>query len=165
MVSGKVLKKALKEKRVKAAVLDVWENEPAIDTDLLSLVDIATPHIAGYSLDGKANGTAMSVNAVSEFFNMGLNNWYPKEIACPPNTTIELDGSGFTLQQIAGQTMLFTYDVLHDDNRFRKAVTSFEFQRNNYPVRREFDIFKVKLTNTDSEQNEVLKKLGFRVVV
>ncbi len=165
VISGKILKRALKEKRIKAAVLDVWENEPAVDTDLLSLVDIATPHIAGYSLDGKVNGTAMSVNAVSEFFNLKLKNWYPQEIPCPKNTTIELDCSGFTLQQIVGKAILFTYDVLHDDNRFRETVTSFEFQRNNYPVRREFGTFKVKLANADSRQYNVLKELGFKVVV
>ena len=71
VVSGNVLKKVLKEKYLKAAVLDVWENEPVIDAGLVPLIDMATPHIAGYSIDGKANGTAMSVRAVSNFFNLG----------------------------------------------------------------------------------------------
>jgi len=165
VVSGEVLKKALKDKKVQAAVLDVWEKEPAIDADLLPLVDIATPHIAGYSLDGKANGTAMSVNAASAFFNLGLENWYPREMACPANTTIEIDCSGFTSRQLVSKAMLFAYDVLHDDKRFRKDIASFESQRNNYPVRREFDTFTVKLSHPGSGQYEVLKKLGFKVVV
>ena len=165
VVSGEILKMALKDKKVQAAVLDVWENEPAIDADLLPLVDIATPHIAGYSLDGKANGTAMSVNAVSAFFNLGLKNWYPQEMVYPANTTFEIDCSGFSLQQVVSKTIFFAYDVLQDDNRFREDIASFESQRNNYPVRREFGAFTVKLTHADSGQYEVLKKLGFKVVV
>ncbi len=165
VVSGKVLKKALQEKKLKATVLDVWENEPVIDVGLLPLVDIATPHIAGYSLDGKANGTAMSVNAVSAFFNLGLENWYPSEMESPANTTLEIDCSGITLQQLVTKAILFTYDVMSDDTRFRSDVASFESQRNNYPVRREFGAFTVKLMHADSGHREVLEKLGFKVVV
>lgn len=58
---------AIKTGGIKGAIIDVWENEPALNTDLLDIVDIATPHIAGYSLDGKANGTAMCVRAASKF--------------------------------------------------------------------------------------------------
>ena len=65
VVDTLALKNALKARRIKAAVLDVWENEPYIDLDLLNLLTIATPHIAGYSADGKANGTAASVQAVA----------------------------------------------------------------------------------------------------
>ena len=56
---GDALKRALIARSVKGAVLDVWEKEPGVDLELLRLVDIATPHIAGYSVEGKANGTAM----------------------------------------------------------------------------------------------------------
>ena len=61
VVDTAALKAALKSGRISAAVLDVWENEPGIDRELLDLVRIGTPHIAGYSTDGKANGTAMAV--------------------------------------------------------------------------------------------------------
>jgi erythronate-4-phosphate dehydrogenase len=165
VVSGYVLKKVLKEKSMKAAVLDVWENEPVIDIDLVSLIDIATPHIAGYSMDGKANGTAMSVRAVSNFFNLGLKNWYPQKIAAPTNTTIEIDCAGLNLQQVVSKAILFTYDVKQDDIRLKSSISTFEYQRNNYPVRREFNIFTVKLTNATPDQYEVLKRLGFIVVV
>ena len=59
VVMGDALKRALIARSVKGAVLDVWEKEPGVDLELLRLVDIATPHIAGYSVEGKANGTAM----------------------------------------------------------------------------------------------------------
>jgi len=165
VVSGNVLKKVLKEKYLKAAVLDVWENEPVIDAGLVPLIDMATPHIAGYSMDGKANGTAMSVRAVSDYFNLGLKNWYPQEIPAPTNTTIKIDCAGLNLQQVVSKAILFTYDVKQDDIRFRSSISTFEYQRNNYPVRREFNIFTVKLTNATPEQYEVLKRLGFIVVV
>ena len=72
VIDEEVLKTGLIEKKIKSAVLDVWENEPEIDLELLELVDIATPHIAGYSLDGKANGTKMVVQAVCKFFKLGF---------------------------------------------------------------------------------------------
>jgi erythronate-4-phosphate dehydrogenase len=62
------LKQVLLEGILKGAVIDVWENEPDIDRDLMKLALIATPHIAGYSTDGKANGTAMVVNSLAKFF-------------------------------------------------------------------------------------------------
>jgi erythronate-4-phosphate dehydrogenase len=61
------LKSILRQGKLAACLLDVWEHEPEIDRELLDLVDIGTPHIAGYSADGKANGTSMSVQALSRF--------------------------------------------------------------------------------------------------
>ena len=63
------LKNFLAASKQGGAVIDVWENEPDVDQELLSKVFLATPHIAGYSTDGKANGTAMVVNSLSRFFN------------------------------------------------------------------------------------------------
>ena len=66
VVDTESLKKAIKSGKIEKTALDVWENEPQIDTELLALADITTPHIAGYSLDGKANGTIAVVRAVAE---------------------------------------------------------------------------------------------------
>ncbi len=163
VVSNNVLISAFKQKRIKAAVLDVWENEPDIDTGLLSLVSIATPHIAGYSMDGKANGTAMAVRAVSNFFNLGLANWYPNNIPVPEKTEIEINCSGLSLQQVIGKAIISTYDVLNDNNRLRRSAHTFEHQRNNYPLRREFNTFRVKLHNAAAESVDILKRLGFKI--
>ena len=70
VVETAALRNAILAKKFMAGILDVWENEPDIDADLLKLVDIATPHIAGYSFDGKVNGTAMIYRACAEFFGM-----------------------------------------------------------------------------------------------
>ncbi len=72
VVDGDALKAALASGQLKAAVLDTWEKEPDIDRDLLALLDIATPHIAGYSADGKANGTAAAVHRVSRVLGLPL---------------------------------------------------------------------------------------------
>jgi erythronate-4-phosphate dehydrogenase len=71
------IKKALGSGKLGGAVIDVWENEPDIDLELMTKAFIATPHIAGYSTDGKANGTAIVVNSLSKYFDLPLKNWYP----------------------------------------------------------------------------------------
>ena len=164
VVSGNVLKRALKENKIKAAVLDVWENEPDIDNELVQLVEIATPHIAGYSVDGKANGTAMSVQALSKFFKLDLDSWFPGQLPSPANSSVEIDCNGLTCRQVINRATLFTYDVQKDDTAFRKSITTFENQRNNYPVRREFNFFTIKLINPLPECAELLRNLGFGVV-
>jgi erythronate-4-phosphate dehydrogenase len=100
VVDNTALKTTLIHKTIGAAVLDVWENEPHIDLGLLPLLNIATPHIAGYSIDGKANGTAMSVQALSRFFGLPLNDWQPTQFPEPPQPLVfELDCGGKSVQQ------------------------------------------------------------------
>lgn len=124
VVDNTALKKALKAGGLKAAVLDVWENEPDIDTELLGLLAIATPHIAGYSADGKANGTAAAVQAVASCLGLPLTDWRPE--ATP---------------ELLCETAQLTYDVSEDDARLRKNPELFEKLREDYPVRRDFSAF------------------------
>ena len=161
VVSNNVLKNALKEKNMKAAVLDVWENEPKVDLELLELVEIATPHIAGYSADGKAMGTALSVQAVSRFFNLGLDNWFPENIPSPPNKTITINCEGLSKQEVINKAILATYNISRDDAALRNSVDTFEKQRDDYPVRREFNTFKIDLINDKISSLKILKELGF----
>ncbi len=166
VVETAAFKNAIKNGKVKAALLDVWEKEPDIDLELLNLVDIATPHIAGYSADGKANGTAACINGVSDYFNLGVEqNWYPVEIPSPVNNkqfTIECEGK--TKQQILTEIVLYTYDILSDDATLRASVETFEKQRGSYPIRREFPYYEVKLNNSSKEIEETVKNLGFTVL-
>lgn len=164
VVDNHALKNVLKNRKIGAAVLDVWENEPNIDLELLPLLNIATPHIAGYSADGKANGTAMSVQAVSRFFGIPLAGWYPSEIPSPPQPLrFELDCNGKSLQQCLCEAIWHTYPVNDDDGRLRTSPESFEIQRGNYPVRREFAAFTIDLKNAAPEIEERLQILGFRI--
>ena len=162
VVDGIALKNALKNKEIGAAVIDVWENEPDIDVELLSMLNIATPHIAGYSADGKANGTTMSVKAVSRFFGLPLTEWRTTDIYSPIQPLrFELDCRGKSVQQCLKEAIWYTYPVNDDDGRLRASPATFEKQRSEYPIRREFAAFTIDLKNSTSEIEKRLKSLGF----
>jgi erythronate-4-phosphate dehydrogenase len=158
------LKIALKKFQVSGAVLDVWENEPSIDQELLELVEFATPHIAGYSADGKANGTAMSVNALSEFFGLELHPWFPESIPAPDSLNLKVEDAGLPDEAILRDLILTTYDVKSDDSRLRNNIASFETLRAEYPLRREFHVFNVQKAKQRKSLDEKLSNLGFNVV-
>ncbi len=111
-------------------VLDVWEGEPLIDAELLRRALIATPHIAGYSEQGKATAAAMAVAAVAEFFSLPLHGWYP-EGAAPsvphPITWPELCA-----------TIRDHYDIAAESDRLKKSPREFEATRDGYLYRREY---------------------------
>ncbi|NWJ51630.1 MAG: 4-phosphoerythronate dehydrogenase PdxB [Bacteroidetes bacterium] len=165
VVENEALKKAILSKQVVGATIDCWENEPDIDTKLLDLIDLGTPHIAGYSKDGKANGTSMSVQAVSKFFGLGLDSWECLNVELPASTLIKIDGKDKTEQQIFSEAILTTYDIRNDDQALRNSVVSFEKLRGDYPVRREFPVFEIKATHLNSSMIEKLRAIGFKVSV
>jgi len=164
VVDNQALKTILKEKSMTAAVLDVWENEPDIDMNLVDLLDIATPHIAGYSADGKANGTSMSVKSLSKFFKLPLTRWFAEDVPLPDKFRLDIDCKGKSLQDVLTQAILFTYKVEEDDHRLRSSLDTFEKQRGNYPLRREFQAFEIRLLNPHSDIQKRLIGLGFKVV-
>lgn len=157
------LKLALKSGQISGAVIDCWENEPKLDRELLDLADLATPHIAGYSKDGKANGTSMSIRAVSKFFNLGINNWKCSGVELPASTEIFIEGNGKTTQQVLAEAIFATYDIREDDKRLRTSVETFELQRGDYPVRREFPTFELICKINSIKTINKLKQLGFKL--
>ena len=164
VVETQAVKAALKSNQISGFVCDCWENEPDIDLELLAMTDIATPHIAGYSKDGKATGTLMSVQAINQFFGLGLDNWQPSGVEQPSNPVFELDGTGLSEQKIIAKAILHTYDIRNDDQTFRKNTAQFEQLRGDYPTRREFPAFTIVPKNVEEKKTlEVLKKLGFRI--
>ena len=115
VVDNEALLCALHEGCVADAVIDTWEGEPAINLDLLHRVAIGTPHVAGYSADGKANATRMSLEAVAQF----LGRDFVPQIALPDAPCLSVE-------------------TLLDDSRLLKQHPErFEDFRGNYPVRRE----------------------------
>ncbi len=137
------LKKALRSGTLKGAVLDVWNNEPDIDAELLKLVEIGTPHIAGYSLDGKANGTSQVICSLSKFFKLNLDAWYPNVIPPPDNNIIYLGNTAGTEQELLQKAIYNTYSIELDDMVFRSDPGAFELLRGNYPPRREFQAYLI----------------------
>jgi erythronate-4-phosphate dehydrogenase len=164
IVETAALRKSLDALHTGGAVIDVWENEPDIDLALLSKAFIATPHIAGYSTDGKANGTSMVVNSLASFFKLPLNNWYPDNVPQPALPQIEIDGTGKTDQSIIYKAVLHTYRIMEDDLKLRNSPSDFEKQRGEYPLRREFPSYSVRLSNSGENVRSVLKNIGFRVI-
>ena len=111
---------------ISGMVIDCWENEPDINLALLELVDYGTSHIAGYSRDGKANGTKNSVRAISRFFKLGINDWEPDDVAAPGHPVIDLDGTDRTQQAILAEAVLATYQIENDDEALRSGTHLFE---------------------------------------
>ena len=156
-------KSALKSGQISGAVIDCWENEPELDRELLDFVDLGTPHIAGYSKDGKANGTNMSIRALSKFFGLGINNWKCSGVELPESTEIFIDGTGKTTQQVLAEAIFATYDIREDDKRLKASVETFEKQRGDYHVRREFPTFSIFCKINNIKAINKLKQLGFKL--
>jgi erythronate-4-phosphate dehydrogenase len=159
------LKKALYSGMLGGAVIDVWENEPDIDYGLLQQAFIATPHIAGYSTDGKANGTAMVVNSLNKYFNHPSENWYPSKVPPPAYPYISIDCDSKTDEEIIREAVIYTYNIDKDNSSLRLFPQDFEKLRGNYPVRREFTSYSVKLKNGSEKTQKTLASLGFGIVV
>ncbi len=164
VVETKAVKDALNKIQLSGFVCDCWENEPDIDLELLEMTELATPHIAGYSKDGKAKGTQMSVHAISKYFGLGLENWKPSGVELPENQVIEIDGSGLSEQEIISKAILHTYDIRNDDHDLRDNSEIFEQLRGDYPVRREFPAFTIKLKNVPIITKEKIQILGFNII-
>jgi erythronate-4-phosphate dehydrogenase len=161
VVDGGALKSAIANRMVPFSVLDVWENEPDVDLDLLRMVSIVTPHIAGYSLEGKSNGTSMTVNSILRFFGLEANPaWSPQNLPML-DPTIVFNAKNGTEQGIK-DCILSTYNIATDDAAFRARPDLFECLRGNYGVRRELSFFEV--SNVNNEQLAArLKGLTFKV--
>jgi len=164
-----VLKQVITAGRLKAVALDVWENEPNIDTELLQMVDIGSPHIAGYSLDGKIGGMIMIYKAACEYF--GLESKYDIEDFLPeplvPQIKIE---ATVNEQEALSSAVRKIYDIKEDDAKLRQILNEpaetrsklFDGLRKNYSVRREFQNTQVVLQNPSNSLSAKLGGIGFR---
>ncbi len=182
-IDNQALKQVLAERADITAVLDVWEPEPLLDAGLLQQVAIASPHIAGYSYDGKVQGTAMIYAALCRHLKVDL--------AVAVNQLLGADESGrqtISLAQAAASTpdqallnqcILLAYDVAEDDARMRQRLLSadcqadpqafaeaFDHLRKHYPKRREFPCFAVAGLEPMKKKSLIkrLTTLGFTLV-
>ncbi|NOI81476.1 4-phosphoerythronate dehydrogenase [Vibrio tubiashii] len=164
IVDNAALKVRLQKNDGFIAALDVFEFEPEVDMELLPLLAFATPHVAGYGLEGKARGTTMIFNSYCEFLNNELrahaSDLLP--IAPVPQLNLDREWDEATLHNI---TQL-VYDVRKDDALFRREISkpgSFDLMRKNYWDRREYSA--VTLVGGESCNLSPLAKLGFQVEV
>ena len=151
-----------------SVVLDVWENEPEISTSLLKKVALATPHIAGYSLDGKLRGTEMIYTAACKYFQQSTQWSVADEL---PGAGL-LDTESFIAGDVTGnirKAVLDCYDIHDDDERLRTMLSRprqdrpayFDRLRKEYPVRREFQTKKISGAGLDESTQAVMRGLGF----
>ena len=120
-------------------IIDTWNHEPDINTALMDMVDIATPHIAGYSYQGKLNGTASAVQAVARHFGIEeLYDFYP-EYDEKEHAPVHLDLKGKNQGEITS-VFQYNYPIFTDDFMFRMAPENFERLRSEYHYRREICI-------------------------
>lgn len=162
VVDNRDLLKAIDGNRIPAAVLDVWENEPNISPELLDVVDLGTPHIAGYSFDGKVAGTRLIYEAACRHFQIPAT-WQP-ELPAPAVPKIELSvSSGDDEEDVLRRVISRVYAIKADDARLRAAVRDFDKQRAEYPVRREFFNTTLTLRGAADSLQEKFAALGFRL--
>ncbi len=121
--------------------LDVWEGEPAISLPLMNKVSLATPHIAGYSVEGKARGTEMLAEAFKE-----ITGPHAEKLGGEAKTSSKLST---VAADTISELILASYDVAEDDLRMRNALAassdigqSFDLLRKQYPERHEFSCYK-----------------------
>lgn len=126
VVDTQALLNAWKRGIVKDVIIDTWENEPDICRELLRTAFIATPHIAGYSADGKANATRMALEAFCSFFGKQADF----QISLP-----ELSNISFSTDQ--DEAYLQVYNPTRDSEWLKATPEKFEWFRGNYPLRRE----------------------------
>lgn len=117
---------ALSAGKVRGAVIDTWEYEPRISRELMEVAFLATPHIAGYSADGKANATRMSLEALARFFGVEADF-----CVMPP------EYSGIQFSDDAEEAYLQAYNPTRDSEWLKKCPEKFEWFRGSYPLRRE----------------------------
>lgn len=135
VIDTQSLLSALETGTISDAIIDVWENEPEINTTLLNKVFLGTPHIAGYSADGKANATRMSLDSLCRFFNIKANY----QITPPRPEISTIVASSPT------EAYLQMYDPRRDSETLKAHPELFERLRGDYPLRREKNAYHVEI--------------------
>jgi erythronate-4-phosphate dehydrogenase len=154
---------------VSAAVFDVWEKEPEISAGLHEKTDIATPHIAGYSFDGKVRGTEMIYRAAAAFFE--VESQWRLELPPPIVPEVTLSRKYNSVEEALREVVYKVYNVMGDDARMRKMAEEsidnrgkfFDKLSKEYPVRREFANTHVILSKKDAALSNLLEAMDFSV--
>lgn len=180
VIDNTALLQTLQQRSDVDVALDVWEWEPFVEPQLLPHIALATPHIAGYSFDGKVEGTAMIYRALCCF--LGVKPDRSAQQLLPQEVNVIDNVSGST-QQVLNQAILNGYDVAADDNRMRREIekvieangeqssrqaigATFDELRKTYPVRREFFTQHIRVCDEGQREDQevlstMLNALGF----
>jgi len=168
VADGKAILRALDDGRLRACVLDVWEGEPDIDVALLERVFIGTPHIAGYSFDGKVNGTRQIHEAACRFLGVEPGWDATPLLPAPECPRVSVDGASPSAVRDAVRAV---YDIMLDDAAMRQLLDApagdrprlFDRLRKEYPRRREFFNTCATVSPSNPAVEAMLAGLGFVV--
>ncbi|MEN5244177.1 4-phosphoerythronate dehydrogenase PdxB [Pseudomonas atacamensis] len=167
VVDNVALREVLLEREDLQAVLDVWEKEPEVDPALAELCVLATPHIAGYSLDGKQRGTAQIYQAYCAFIGqpaaIALSDLLPATWLSEVSLHADSDPAWALAMLCRG-----VYDPRRDDADFRRSLVgnvaeqraAFDVLRKQYPVRREIEGLKVRIEGDAPRLRQIVTALG-----
>jgi erythronate-4-phosphate dehydrogenase len=167
VVDNAALRKVLLEREDLQAVLDVWEAEPEVDTALAELCVLATPHIAGYSLDGKQRGTAQIYQAYCAFSGQPAIIQLSDLLPAPWLSEVTLHADSDPAWALA-MLCRGVYDPRRDDADFRRSLVgnvgeqraAFDMLRKQYPVRREIEGLKVRIEGESPALARIVAALG-----
>lgn len=171
VVDSAALKRIIGNGKLGGIVLDVWENEPEIDTGLVAITDLATPHIAGHALDGRIRLMMTVFAATCRFFGIESNVTLEKLLPRTENREIQVDDRTLGIEKNLYRVVQTAYPIDRDDTDLRRILILpksecgeyFNRLRSEYPIRREFNTRRVGLYNFNNELRAKLAGLGFQV--
>lgn len=153
VIDNQLLKEHLRTHQDQRCILDVWENEPTIDSELLPLLLLSTPHIAGYSLDGKQKGLEMIFQSCCSHY--GIDPPSSAHETMPTKQTLDITADHHI--DAINESIKTAYNVKNDEQGFTELIdnhdigTAFDLYRKHYPTRREFKNYRIKVNNSWSE--------------
>ncbi|MGF6168967.1 erythronate-4-phosphate dehydrogenase [Pseudomonas moraviensis] len=167
VVDNAALREVLLEREDLQAVLDVWEKEPEVEVALAELCVLATPHIAGYSLDGKQRGTAQIYQAYCAFIGQPADIQLSDLLPAAWLSEVSLHGGSDPAWALA-MLCRGVYDPRRDDADFRRSLVgnvaeqraAFDVLRKQYPVRREIEGLKVRIEGDAPALRQIVEALG-----
>ena len=155
---------------VSRMVIDVWAPEPAFRTDVLEAADLASPHIAGHSYEGKLNGTIACYNELCNFFEIPKTWDMASSLPQPEVPALAIDCAERDDEEVLHEIVRQVYDITTDDTLIRKAAVSdeidrarnFDTLRKNYRTRREFKNTELQLQNAGDALRRKARAMGFK---
>jgi len=169
VVDNAALLEHMQNNRDFEAILDVWENEPELDLNLMHRCLLATPHIAGYSLDGKMRGTEYVYQGLCEFFGLPVRRKLAQFLPEPGVKRVNFSDQ-VPVHQALRTAIRAAYEIRVDDGVMRTAMkrsdnlkVTFDHLRKHYPLRRDIPTLRVGVPAKCHDLHEALSAAGFDV--